>query len=131
MARRNRNVGRMRHRLTIMQTVRVEDEGGGSARADVVLATVWARLEIASAREQTAYSSNQERVTHMAMIRYRADVENGQTVVILPPGATEPEEGSEGAPAGTALYVLTATDADPDGRPREFLQLACEQRAII
>lgn len=131
---RRRNLGHMRHRLTIMQTVRVDDGGGGTERQDTVAATVWARIKIASAREKMAYGQLQERVTHTVMIRTRNDVDNGSTVVWLPQGTlidAEPDDGATEQPAGTELYVLTCVDADPDGRPGEFLQLACEERTTI
>lgn len=128
---RRRNLGRMRHRLTIMATVRVPDEGGGSSRADTVAGTVWARVQTASSAEKSAYGQLQERVSHIITIRHTADVDQGQTVVWLPAGAADPAEGSTDLPDGTALYVLSAVDADPDGRPGEFMRLACEQRSTI
>lgn len=124
----------MRHRLTLMAVTRTPDDGGGTARADTVIGTVWARVQIASARERSAYGQLQERVSHIVMIRHRTDVDQGSTVVWLPQGtaiADEPAVNDTDLPDGTALYVLTAVDADPDGRPGEFLLLACEERAII
>ena len=116
----------MRHRLAIMNTVRQEDDGGGFARADVVLSTVWGRVNTIGALEQNSYSQLQERTTHKAIIRWRSDVDQGQTVIWLSPGTPEPEPGDP-APAGTALYVVSALDADPDGRPREFLELTLRE----
>jgi head-tail adaptor len=122
-----RNLGRMRHRLTIMTVVRVPDEGGGYARADAVTGTIWARLSTVGALEANTYSQLQERVTHKALIRFRSDVDEGSTVYWLNAGAEEPEVGSTAAPDGLALYVLTAVDADPDGRPGEFMELILRQ----
>lgn len=131
MSRRKRNLGRMHHRITIMQTVRADDGGGGTTRSDVVIATVWGRVQTVTAREMEAYGQLQERVTHSIMIRYRDDVDNGQTVVWLNRGATEPSASDPEPTDGTALYVKAAHDADPDGRPGEFMLLMCEERVTI
>lgn len=122
-----RNLGRMRHRLTLMAVTRVQDEGGGFARADAVVANVWGRITTVGALEANTYSQLQERVTHKALIRFRTDVDQGSTVYWLNTGATEPAVASTATPDGIALYVLTAVDADPDGRPREFLELTLRQ----
>lgn len=117
----------MRHRLTIMGVVRVPDEGGGYARADAVIGTVWGRITTMGALEANTYAQLQERVTHKALIRFREDVDQGSTVYWLNAGADEPEVASTAAPDGRALYVVTATDADPDGRPGEFLELTLRE----
>lgn len=122
-----RHLGRMHHRLTIMAMVRNVDEGGGFARADTVIATVWARVRTLGALEVNSYAQLQERATHEAIIRTRADVRHGQTLYWLAPGATEPATGATTAPNGTALYVLSVTDADPDGRRGEFLKLTLRE----
>lgn len=127
----SRNLGRMSHQLAIMTIVRTPDGGGGTERADTVLATVPARITVASARERSAYGQLQERVAYIALIRFRSDIDQGQTVVWLPIDATAPADGSATLPTGTALYVLTAVDADPDGRPGEFMTLALEERSTI
>lgn len=126
---KRRNLGRMRHRLTLMAVTRTQDDGGGYARADVVLANVWARITTIGALEANTYSQLQERVTHKAMIRWRDDVAQGQTAVWLPQGTVEADEPDPGdaAPDGTALYIVTAVDADPDGRPGEFMNLICRE----
>jgi len=122
-----RNLGRMRHRLAIMGIVRTPDTGGGFARADAVLGTVWGRIDTVGALEANTYSQLQQRVTHKALIRHRPDIAQGQTVYWLHPGTADPAPGSTATPAGTALYVVTALDADPDGRPGEFLLLTLRQ----
>lgn len=122
-----RNLGRMRHRLTIMGVVRVPDEGGGYDRRDAVIGTVWGRIDTVGAMEANTYSQLQERVTHKALIRFRTDLGQGSTIYWLNAGATEPDVASTAAPDGLALYVVTAVDADPDGRPGEFLELTLRQ----
>lgn len=119
-----RNLGRMRHRLTIMAIERTTDAGGGAARSDAVVATVAARIKTIGALEANTYSQLQERVTHKAMIRARTDLKQGQTVYWLNAGATELAQGVDDTiPDGAALYVVTTMDADPDGRPGEFMDV--------
>lgn len=125
------STGHMRHRLALMELVRTPDGGGGTARADKVLAVVYARVTTATPREIAAYGQLQQRVTHLATIRHRDDVRQGMTVVWLKPGESEPAPDDEQPTTGRALYVLAATDADPDGRPGEFLRLACDDRPTI
>jgi hypothetical protein len=107
----------MRHRLTVMTVVRVQDEGGGYSREDAATSTVWARITTVGALEANTYLQLQERVTHKALIR-RAAVEQGQTVIWERPSS----QGGD-----LALYVVSAVDADPDGRPGEFLELTLRE----
>lgn len=127
------STGHMRHRLTIMELARVPDGGGGTSRADVVKATVYARVTTATPRELAAYGQLQQRITHIVTIRHRDDVRQGMTVVWLKAGAREPVAGAAipNSTGNRVLYVLAATDADPDGRPGEFLKLACDERPTI
>lgn len=120
---RRRNLGRMRHRLAVMEIVRTPDGGGGTERADSVSAVIWARVKVASSREVEVYSKVEERVSYTAMIRAANAPSNGQTVYWLNRGVTEPVIGSTDAPNGVALYVVTSVDADPDGRSGEFVRL--------
>ena len=121
------SLGRMSHRLAIMATVRVEDDGGGAARADTVAAIIWGHIKTIGALEANTYSQLQERVTHKAMIRSRDGIGQGSTIYWLTRGEVEPELASTATPDGKALYVLTAVDADPDYRPGEFLELALRE----
>jgi len=107
-----RNLGRMRHRLEIQIITRVADGGGGNARADVPGKTVWARVEVVKAHEASVYAQLQQRVTHKAIIR-RTDLKQGQTVIWKRPTS----HGGD-----LSLYVESVVDADPDGRPGEFLK---------
>lgn len=113
-----RHLGRMRHRLRIKLIRRTEDAGGGYSRADVDGPTVWARVDTVGALEANTYAQRQERVTHKALIRWRSDVTQGQTVVWVRPAS----HGGE-----LPLYVVSAVDADPDGRPGEFMELVLRQ----
>lgn len=109
-----RNLGRMRHRLALKVITRVPDGGGGFARADTPGDVVWARIETVGALEANTYAQLQQRATHKALIRWRADVAQGQTVIWMRPTLSG---------GNLPLYVLAVRDADPDGRPGEFLLL--------
>lgn len=113
-----RKLGAMRHRLQLRTIVRTADSGGGYARADAAGAEVWARVQTVGALEASAYAQRQQRVTHKALIRWRADIAQGQTVVWKRPA-------SHGGDA--SLYVVSVVDADPDHRPGEFLELALRE----
>lgn len=115
---RKRSLGRMRHRLKLMALTRIADEGGGNARADVELATVWARVKTMSTFEANTYAQLQQRVTHEAMIRWRSDVAQGMTAIWQRPA---------GHGGDLSLYIVTSEDADPDGRPGEFLKLVMRE----
>lgn len=123
-------LGVMRHRVVIRRIVRTDDEGGGTSRADTNLATVWARVEKIGATEKAAYGQLQERATHTIILRARDDVDNGQTIMWLKPGAAEPAPGSTTVPDARPMYVLTSVEANPD-RPGEFIRLVVEERSTI
>lgn len=109
-----RNLGKMRHRFLIKTVTRVQDEGGGYARADTNGAEVWGRIRTVGALEANTYAQLQERVTHKAVIRWRSDLNQGSTIVWKRPA-------SQGG--NLSLYVITAHDDDPDHHPGEFLAL--------
>ncbi len=109
-----RGLGAMRHRLIIKTIGRTVDAGGGLARSDPTVATVWARVSTMSVYEANAYQQRQQRATHKAIIRRRSDIAQGQTVTWKRPA---------GHGGDLPLYVVSVIDADPDGRPGEFLEL--------
>ncbi len=119
-------LGRMRHRITIRQTIRVDDGGGGSERQDTNIATVSCSVRTTSVREIAAYGQLQERATHSIRLRWRTDVDQGQTVYWHGPGDQEPVAGSATPVAGLPLYVLSAVDDDTE-HPREFLRMMCRE----
>jgi SPP1 family predicted phage head-tail adaptor len=67
-------IGELRHRLTIEQSARTDDEGGGAALIWSTVAEVWGAVEAVSGAERFAT----DRVTGSAMyeitIRYREGV---------------------------------------------------------
>lgn len=123
-------LGVMRHRITIRATVRADDGGGGTSRADTNFATVWGRVEKASPKEVDTYSQLQEHVTHAIKMRSRSDVKHGQTLYRLRRGATEPTNGTTTEPDGDAFYVISVVD-DNEDRPGEFMRIMCEGRSTI
>jgi len=66
--------GQLRDRVTIQQQTTVADTQGGRAVTWGTLATVWARVEPLSAREQLQSASLGSRVSYRATIRQRGDV---------------------------------------------------------
>lgn len=102
-----RDIGNMRHRLTIKSIGRTADDYGGTARSDSSGSTVWASVEPASPREVAAYSQLQQRLTHVIKMRHRTDVAQGQTLV---------DESN------TEYYVLGVVN--PDTRKR-FIEVHC------
>jgi len=113
-----RNLGKMRHKLLIKQIGRTLDDGGGFARSDTNSEEIWARVRTIGALEANTYAQLQERVSHKAMIRWRSDLRQGQTVVWQRPAS----QGGD-----LSLYVVTSIDADPDKRPGEFMELALRE----
>lgn len=70
-------IGKLRHRLTIEEEVRVADGGGGFDLSWQAIATepvVWGRVTPLSGREVLRASQLQTPVSHRVTIRYRADV---------------------------------------------------------
>jgi len=112
-----RNLGAMRHRLRIFAAVRVPDGGGGFLRGDSVLAEVAAQISTISATELLAYSNLQQRATHKAIIRFRSDIQQGQSAIWLHPKGDRD------------LYILTSIDARPE-RPGEFLEIVMREGGI-
>lgn len=103
-----RNIGGMRHRVTIKVINRQEDELGGFVRADTAKDPIWASIEPATPREVYAYSQLQQRVTHRMTVRYRTDIRQGMTL----------------EHDGTEYYVTGVTN--PDKRKR-FLEVMCRE----
>lgn len=66
--------GQLRERVTIQQQTTVADTQGGRAVTWDTLATVWARVESLSAREQLQAQSLGSRLAYRATIRQRGDV---------------------------------------------------------
>lgn len=68
------NVGQLRHRVTIQQLTRVEDEGGGYAEVWTEVATVWAAIKPLRGNERYEAQQVQSTLTHKVTIRYREGI---------------------------------------------------------
>ena len=68
------NAGQLRHRVTIQQLTRVEDEGGGYAEVWADVATVWAAIKPMRGNERYEAQQVQSTLTHKVTIRYRAGI---------------------------------------------------------
>lgn len=68
-------IGRLRHRLTIQQSVRAVDEGGGATLTWSDLADVWAEVTAQSGREIVSGDALTARRFYRVLMRYRADVD--------------------------------------------------------
>lgn len=99
MPRRKRNIGRMRHLVTIKNVVRTEDDGGGFARADTDGDSVWADIQPLSASEVFRYKSLDQEITHVLVTRAHSGIKQGVTITY----------GSR------SFYVLTVVDEDELG----------------
>ena len=68
------NAGQLRHRVTIQQLTRVEDEGGGYAEVWTEVATVWAAIKPLRGNERYEAQQIQSTLTHKVIMRYRAGI---------------------------------------------------------
>ena len=106
MALRTR-AGDLTERVTILQTERVPDGGGGFEETLVPMARVWARVIPLSGAELIAAQQAESRIAYQVVVRWRDDLDHAQTLEWR----------------GKRLNVL----AVQDGGPREgFVTLAAE-----
>jgi head-tail adaptor len=84
MKRRLFDLGRMRQRVKIYNTTRVEDQSGGFDRsdpsADTLLGTYWAHVEPVSARQREWGEQYTEVTSHVAWLRYDTQLTDGMTI---------------------------------------------------
>jgi SPP1 family predicted phage head-tail adaptor len=104
-------IGKLRHRLTIEQEVRVADGGGGSASSWEQVGEVWAAVEATGGRESVAADRLGDDVSCRITIRHRSD---------LGP-AMRFRRGDE-------IFAILAV-LDRDDR-RRFLDCHCERRDL-
>lgn len=67
-------IGQLDKRVTIQETVRVPDGGGGYTETWKDVATVWASLQPLSGREVIQSGQLQAQVPHRVRIRYRPGI---------------------------------------------------------
>lgn len=75
------SIGALRARVTIQRENPVATGGGGYVPGWSNVADVWAQLEPVSGREILQGARLEGRVTHRAVMRYRADVTAGMRLV--------------------------------------------------
>lgn len=68
------NIGEMRERFVLEQSVRTADGGGGAAVTWDTVAEVWAAARPISGDERLRHDQLSGRITHEVWIRYRAGV---------------------------------------------------------
>jgi head-tail adaptor len=111
---RPRNLGAMRHRITLFGIVRTSDGGGGFARGDGEIGPIMASISTLSTGEQMAYANLQQRATHRLGIRWRDDIAQGQSIRWHHPKGERD------------LYVLAVADARPE-HPGEWLEIIARE----
>ena len=67
-------IGKMRHRLTLQQAVRVSDGGGGATVTWTAIADLWAAIWPISSDERVDADGLQGRITHEVWLRFSANV---------------------------------------------------------
>ncbi len=70
-------IGALRHHLTLEQTVRTPDAGGGATVSWSTVATVWASVEAVGGGEHEAADRADARTRYRIRMRYRLDVTAG------------------------------------------------------
>lgn len=84
MKKRKFDIGKMRHRIRIYATTRIEDGSGGYDRTDPsgadLIGAYWCHIEPVSAREIQWGEQFTEVVTHSCWLRYNRLIKEGMTV---------------------------------------------------
>lgn len=101
-------VGDMRERVTLQAATDTTDAIGGLVRSWTDVATVWARVEEMSAREQYHREQIQSSANFAVTIRYRADVTTKNRVIWR----------------GRRFEIVGRPNLD---ERRRFMRLACEE----
>lgn len=78
------DIGKMRHRIKIYNTVRADDGSGGFDREDPapdnLYATRWGHIEPVSARQRQWGEQYTEVTTHVCWLRHDATITDGMTL---------------------------------------------------
>ena len=77
-------IGKLRHRLTIQQSRRIGDGGGGSEGSwddPIKVATVWGSVKPLSGNERLRAMQLEARVSHRITIRYRTGITTAMRVL--------------------------------------------------
>lgn len=103
-----RNIGRMRHRVTIAKPVRVGDGALGYSRSDGDIAQTWARIAEVTGGETYRYGHLEQQLSHTIVIRYDSRVEQGMLIKYQ----------------NRHFYILAVTDKN---ERKEFMTLVCRE----
>jgi SPP1 family predicted phage head-tail adaptor len=101
----------LRHRLTLEQLQREEDEGGGFTESWVAVATLWAELRPTGGSESVEADRLAARVTHEVSLRYR-------------PGVKPAMRFRKGA---RLFHIVTVINVEERNR---WLKCLCEEREL-
>jgi SPP1 family predicted phage head-tail adaptor len=102
------SIGALRQRVTLEAPVDTPDDSGSMTRSYAPLAQIWAKLTPLSGEARFVAEREEQAITCVVLIRWRADVTSRMRLV-----------------AG-ARALLIHSVYDPDGR-RRFLLCRCEE----
>ena len=74
------HAGKLRHRIQLQHTERVDDGGGGSETELVTYAEPWAWIRPASGKRHVFGDQLQEDITHEIILRYRDDIQGDDAI---------------------------------------------------
>lgn len=101
-------IGALRHRVTLEAPVDTPDDAGGFSRSFAQVASLWARIVPVAAQDQFVEQQQEQSLSHLVTIRWRADVRSQMRFVHR----------------GRKLLIHSAHD--PDER-RRFVICRCEE----
>lgn len=107
----NTRIGQLRHRLTIEEAVKTDDEGGGATLVWNTVDDLWGAVEALSGKESVEADRLSGRATYNVTIRYRDDLTPSMRF----------RRDSE-------IYEILSV-LDEDGR-RRFLTCKCKRRDL-
>ena len=106
-------IGDLRHRLTLEQSTRTDDDCGGAVETWGAVAELWAALRPLSGFERETADQLAGRVTHEVWVRHRVGVEPAMRFT---------------ANAGARVFGIRAVI--DSGERRRFLKCLCEERDL-
>lgn len=74
-------IGKLRHRITIQELIKVDDGYGGTVETWQNIATVWAAIAPLRGSERYTAQQVQSELTHKVTIRYRAGIKTQMRIV--------------------------------------------------
>lgn len=105
------HIGKLRHRLTIQQSVRSDDSGGGATLVWTDIDEVWGAIEAISGQENLEAGRISGKVVYRITLRYRDDLAPEMRLL-----------------SGSEVFEILSVQ-DEDGR-RRFLTCKCERRDL-